>query len=293
MSAFVTAFYFILHLILYKKNDIIYLLSYTINRIWGFQMIFNITSTKNDKFKYFKNLKQKKFRTDEYTVEGKKSVLEALNSNRIVTALIISENFTTDFDIPENLPCYIIPDSLFDQLSSTDTPSGIICTIKIEKNSDFKPDLQKAYIYCDKISDPGNLGTIIRTADAAGFGGVLLSPGCVELYNPKTVRSSMGSFFHMDIIENITAKNIAEFKESGFQILSGVLNDKTVEYTDADMTKPSIIVIGNESNGVSDEIIELSNKCIKNPIVCDAESLNAAIAAAVIMYELLRQRNSH
>ena len=255
-------------------------------------MIFNITSTKNDKFKYFKNLKQKKFRTEEYTVEGRKSVLEALNSKRKVTALIMSESFTVDFDIPEAMPCYIIPDSLLEQLSSTDTPSGIICTIKIEKNTDFKPDLQKAYIYCDHISDPGNLGTIIRTADAAGLGGVLLSPGCVELYNPKTVRSSMGSFFHMDIIENITPEKIVDFKNSGFQILSGVLNDKTVEYTDVDMTKPTIIVIGNESNGVSDEIIELSSKCIKIPIIGDAESLNAAIAAAVIMCELLRQRNS-
>jgi len=254
-------------------------------------MIFNITSTKNDKFKYFKNLKQKKFRTDEYTVEGRKSVLEALASKRTVTALIMSESYSADFDIPRALPCYIIPDSLFEQLSSTDTPSGIICTIKIEKNVNFKPDLQKAYIYCDHISDPGNLGTIIRTADAAGFGGVLLSPGCVELYNPKTVRSSMGSFFHMDIIENITAENISDFKKSGFQILSGVLNDRTVEYTDVDMTKPSIIVIGNESNGVSDEIIALSSECIKIPIIGDAESLNAAIAAAIIMYELLRQRN--
>lgn len=255
-------------------------------------MIFNITSSKNEKFKYFKNLKQKKFRTEEYTVEGKKSVLEALHSKRTVTAIIISQSFFNDLDftLPEALPCYCIPDSLFAQLSSTDTPSGIICTIKIEKNTDFSPEINKAYIYCDKISDPGNLGTIIRTADAAGLGGVLLSPGCVELYNPKTVRSSMGSFFRMDIAENITYDKISEFQQYGFQILSGVLNEKTVEYTDVDMTLPSIIVIGNESNGVSDEIIAMSDKCIKIPILGGAESLNAAIAAAVIMYELLRQR---
>lgn len=255
-------------------------------------MIFNITSSKNEKFKYFKNLKQKKFRTTEYTVEGKKSVYEALNSKKTVTALIVSQSFFNELDFtpPENLPCYCIPDSIFTQLSSTDTPSGIICTIKIETNLNFKPNKDKAYIYCDRISDPGNLGTIIRTADAAGFGGVLLSPGCVELYNPKTVRSSMGSFFRMNIAENITYDDILEYKNLGFQILSGVLNEKTVNYTDVDMTLPSIIVIGNESNGISNEIISLSDKCIKIPIMGGAESLNAAIAAAVIMYELLRQR---
>lgn len=254
--------------------------------------MINITSTKNEKFKYFKNLKQKKFRTEEYTVEGKKSVLEALHSSKTVTSIITSESFNVDFDIPETIPCYCIPDSLFSSLSSTDTPPGIICTIKIEKNINFKPDLTKAYIYCDKISDPGNLGTIIRTADAAGFAGVLLSPGCVELYNPKTVRASMGSFFRMDIVENTDYGKLSDFKDLGFQILSGVLNDKTVNYTEADMTLPSIIVIGNESNGVCDEIISISDKCIKIPIIGGAESLNAAIAAAIIMYELLRQRNS-
>lgn len=254
-------------------------------------MITKITSSKNEKYKYFKSLKQKKFRTEEYTVEGKKSVLEAINSGRKVTAIIMSEDFAANASFP-SLPCYVVPDSLFAVLSSTDTPSGIMCTIQIEKTRHFSPDPQKAYIYCDRISDPGNLGTIIRTADAAGFGGVLLSPGCVELYNPKTVRSSMGSFFRTATAENITVQNLAEYKKLGFQILSGVLTENSVDYTAPDMTLPSIIVIGNESNGVSAETTAISDYCIKIPIEGSAESLNAAIAAAVIMYEVLRQRKN-
>ena len=255
-------------------------------------MIFNITSTKNEKFKYFKNLKQKKYRTEEYTVEGKKSVLEALNSEKTVTALILSESFfdTIDFSLPDNIPAYIFPDSLLAGISSTDTPSGILATIKIEKPSDFTLNPEKAYIYCDRVSDPGNLGTIIRTADAAGFGGVLLSPECCDLYNPKTVRSSMGSFFHIDIFENVGTHKLNLLKESGFLIFSGVLSDKTIDYTDADFKKPTIIVIGNESNGVSQEVIDISTELIKIPILGSAESLNASIAAAVIMYEVVRQR---
>lgn len=255
-------------------------------------MNFTITSSKNEKFKYFKNLKQKKFRTEEFTVEGKKSVLEALSSSMTVSAVIVSESFPLgDIKISEHIPVYYIPDSLFEQLSSTDTPSGIICTIKINRDTKFKLNLSRAYIYCDRISDPGNLGTIIRTADAAGFGGVLLSPGCVELYNPKTVRSSMGSFFRMTIAENIGTKQLIELKNQGFQLFSGALSVNAKSYAAVDYKKPTIIVIGNESNGVSDEVLAIS-ECIKIPIVGGAESLNAAIAAAIIMYEVLRQRNN-
>ncbi len=256
-------------------------------------MIFNITSTKNEKYKYFKNLKQKKYRTEEYTVEGKKSVLEALNSKKTVTALILSESFfdTLDFSLPETIPAYIFPDSLLAGISSTDTPSGILATIKIEKPSDFTLNPEKAYVFCDRVSDPGNLGTIIRTADAAGFGGVMLSPECCDLYNPKTVRSSMGSFFHIDIFENVGTYKLNLLKESGFSIFSGVLSDKTIEYTDADFKNPTIIVIGNESNGISKEVIDISTELIKIPLLGSAESLNASIAAAIIMYEVVRQRH--
>ena len=263
------------------------------NFLWRIVMIFNITSSKNEKIKYFKNLKQKKYRTEEYTVEGKKSVLEALNSQKTVTALILSETFykNIDFSLPDDLPCYILPDSLSEGISSTDTPSGIIATLKIEKPSDFTLNPEKAYVYCDRVSDPGNLGTIIRTVDAAGFGGVLLSPGCCDLYNPKTVRSSMGSFFHIDIFENVGLDKLKSFKDSEFGIFSGVLSDKNINYTDADFKKPTIIVIGNESNGVSREVIDISTNLIKIPILGSAESLNAGIAAAIIMYEVVRQRN--
>ena len=258
-------------------------------------MVYNITSSKNEKFKHFKALKQKKSRIEfnQYTVEGIKSVKEALEFCDDIECLVVSQEFykTSDFPYPENIDLYVISTEIFESLSTTENSQGIIAVIRICEKTDFTLDTSKAYIYCDHLQDPGNLGTIIRTADAAGFGGVLLSDECVELYNPKTVRSSMGSFFHIKKLENVTADKIKKFKEKGFLVVCGVLSDNTINYTDADFTKPVIIVIGNEANGITDEILSLSDISIKIPISGSAESLNAAIAAAILMYETNRQRN--
>ena len=259
-------------------------------------MIINISSSQNEKYKHFKALLQKKERvlTKQYTVEGVKSVCDALNAKTDVISLLVSETFYNEnnFDYPKNTDIFIISDNIFPALSSTQTPPGIIAVISIKENQ-ISLDTKKPYVYCDNIRDPGNLGTIIRTADAAGFGGVLLSQECVDIYNPKTVRSSMGSFFHIPIIENITSQNLIDYKQQGFSLFGGLLDDDTVLYTDADMTKPIILVIGNEANGISDEIKQITDIKVKIPIDGKAESLNAGVAAAILMYECRRQRNTH
>lgn len=259
-------------------------------------MTYSISSSKNEKYKHFKALKQKKERniTGQYTVEGIKSVHDALLANIDIVALLVSEEFyqKSEFNYPKNSDLFIISDKLFPALSSTETPSGIIAVINIKNNSSFDFDLNKPYIYCDNIRDPGNLGTIIRTADASGFGGVILSPDCVDIYNPKTVRSSMGSFFHIPIIENKTYQELLKLKKQGFLLFEGLLDDETIDYTKADMTKPLILVIGNEANGISPEITHMADVKVKIPIDGKAESLNAAVAAAILMYECRRQRNT-
>ncbi|MDY3927748.1 MAG: RNA methyltransferase [Clostridia bacterium] len=257
-------------------------------------MLYRISSSKNDKYKFFKSLKTKKYRTDSnsYTVEGKKSVVDAINSDERILSVIVSEDFyeNNEFSYPDNTDIYIVGNEIFSNLSSTENPQGIIAVLSQSDNIELALDKEKAYIYCDHIQDPGNLGTIIRTADAAGFGGVLLSKDCVDLYNPKTVRSSMGSFFHIKKLSDFTAEALSEYKKQGFSIVCGVLSDRTIEYTKADFSKPVIIVIGNEANGISNEILAISDVNIKIPIDGNAESLNAAVAAAIIMYEVRRQR---
>ncbi len=256
-------------------------------------MITNISSSQNEKFKHFKALKQKKERmiSGQYTVEGIKSVRDAIEAEANISSILVSDEFFSqnNFEYPQNIDIYVISDKLFFALSTTETPPGIIAVINIKENK-LELDINKPYIFCDNIRDPGNLGTIIRTADAAGFGGVMLSEECVDIYNPKTVRSSMGSFFHIQIEENVSLEKLMEYKQKGFLLLGGLLDNDTLLYTDADMTKPLILVIGNEANGISDEIKKITDVKVKIPMDGKAESLNAGVAAAILMYECNRQR---
>lgn len=254
--------------------------------------MIEITAIANSKCKYIRSLSQKKTRMEhgEYTVEGIKSVSDALRSDRSVSAIYVSKSFYSNvkFNYPKGTALYVVSDGIFDRICDTKAPQGILAVIKIDSDNVFVPNPSKAYIYCDGISDPGNLGTIIRTADAAGMGGVLLSEGCADLYSPKTVRASMGSFFNVNIFTNQTAKMLAEYKKLGFELIGGALCG-AIDYRDADFSKPVIIIVGNEANGISEEVLRMCTK-VKIPILGKAESLNAAVASAILMYEAVRQR---
>ncbi len=249
--------------------------------------MINITSSSNAKYKYFKALDRKKTRYEngEYTVEGIKSVNDAIKSGKEISALITADDFCgTKYDILT----YCMPRTLFDKLSDTKTPQGIMAVIKMDADTK-SVDITKPYVYCDGVSDPGNLGTIIRTADASGMGGVILSPGCTDVYAPKTVRASMGSFFNIDIITGKDANALREYKAMGFDLIAGVLSDTAVDFKEADYSKPIIIVVGNEANGVSEAVKKLCTPT-KIPIYGNAESLNVSVAAALYMYEWSRHR---
>ena len=225
--------------------------------------MLEITSSSNNKCKYVKSLSQKKSRQKygEYTIEGIKSVSDALNSEREITALYVSDSFFENekFKYPKDISLYKVQDDVFMKMCDTKAPQGILAVVKIEDETDFTPNTEKSYIYCDCINDPGNLGTIIRTADAAGFDGVLLSDGCVDLYSPKTVRSSMGSFFNMKVVTGVSYEKLSEYKNSGFQLIGGALGDNTIDYRSADMKKPTIIIVGNEANGISEDVQKMTD----------------------------------
>lgn len=251
-----------------------------------------IHSTSNSRYKYIKSLSQKKNRSkySEYTVEGIKSVHDAVMSQRTVSMLAVSEAFYSEekFDYPKDVELIVFETSIFNKLCDTLTPQGIIAVVKTEDKA-VEFDLDRPYIYCDNVTDPGNVGTIIRTADAAGFGGVILSKGCVDIYSPKTVRASMGSFFNIDIIAEKDIEVLRKLKNKGFNLYGGFLGSDTIPYTSADFIKPTIIIVGNEAKGISDEVMKLCQG-VKIPIHGNAESLNVSIAAGILMYELVRQR---
>lgn len=240
-----------------------------------------ITSTKNDTYKLVKSLLTKKGRdvSGLYTVEGIKSVSDAIKSNAKIKFLVKAESFD---DVRFDGEIVSVKNEIFDGLSDTKTPQGVLAVIEKNEKKEFKRSGK--FVYLDNVRDPGNLGTIIRCADATGFS-VLLSPNTAEIYSPKVVRSSMGSFFNTDIYENVTYE---ELKESGLNIISGVLSDKTIDYKECDYSGDIAIVIGNEANGISEEVLAFSNQFVKIPILGKAESLNAGVSAAILMYEAIR-----
>lgn len=253
-------------------------------------MITEIASKSNKTYKYLKSLLMKKCRAAEgvFTVEGEKSVHDALAAG-CVKSVAASESFyqSKSFDYGD-CDVFVVSDALFPQLCDTKTPQGIlaVCGVKEGRPEDIA---HGRYVYCDSVSDPGNLGTIIRTADAAGFDGVLLSEGCADLYSPKTVRASMGSFFHVRLMSGLNVSQLKSLADNEFKIVCGVLHHDSVDYREADLSGNLIIVIGNEANGVSEEAFELCGERITIPMMGGAESLNAAVAAALLMYEALRR----
>ena len=204
-----------------------------------------------------------------------------------ISFVAVSDEFykNEQFEYPD-CDIYVITENIFDSLSDTKSPQGIAAVIKIAPEG-FEAEPGCVYVYCEDINDPGNLGTIIRTADAAGLDGVLLSPGCVDVFNPKTVRACMGSIFHIPVFSgvDITGKSL-----EGFKFFGGALTEDSIDYREADYTGSCVIALGNEANGISDE---LSERCVKVkiPIAGQAESLNVSVAGGILMYEAFRKRS--
>lgn len=246
-------------------------------------MITDITSYSNEKLKFIKSLSQHKNREKygKFTVEGLRSVCDALACGRAEMIFATDDMLS---NIQTDIPIYRVSDGIFGKISETSSPQGILAVVGTERK-EFKIKDGGAYVYCDCIRDPGNLGTIIRTADSAGFDAVLLSPETVDCYNQKVVRASMGSFFRMDIYENIDVSML-----DGVKLFGGILSGDTIDYRNTDYGGTIAIAVGNEANGISENV---KNRCIpiKIPIYGGAESLNAAVAAALMIYEAANCRH--
>jgi TrmH family RNA methyltransferase len=264
--------------------------------------MLTITSAQNPIIKEVKLLKERKFRElhKKYFIEGDKFVEEALLYPNEIDYIIISENFKNIHNIStiqsfSNLhkkKLFIISDKLFVDISDTKTPQGILATMhqRTPPLKELSPS-SSFIVILDQTSDPGNLGTIIRTADAAKVDGILISKDSVDIYNPKVLRSTMGSIFHLPIYKYNTFDDVKNLlKAYNFNILTTHLK-ATKSIYDWDFKLKTAIIIGNEANGVSEKILEQSDHLIKIPMPGKAESLNAAVATSVIIYECLRQRN--
>ena len=259
-----------------------------------------ITSKDNELIKHIRKLKDKKYRdeSNEYVVEGVKLVEEAVKENAKIKQIIVCEDTTRTYEIPTHImleiakyECISVSDKIFNIITQVTNPQGIMAII--EKNAqnakiDYTQDI---IVVLDDVQDPGNLGTILRTVDSIGLNQIIVSKGTADAFNSKVVRSTMGAIFRIKIIEvENLAQAIKEMRKHHFKLMVTSLQTKNSIY-DIDFYK-KIIVIGNEANGVSKEIQDMADEKAKIPMLGRSESLNASVAAGVVMYEYVRQKLS-
>ena len=224
-------------------------------------------------------------------VEGERFVKDALSCDANVEQIVISEDFELSFDIGD-ISLSVLGNKLFCELTDTKNPQGIVAIATLPEYSlnDVLTD-NTSILILDSIQDPGNLGTIIRTAEAGGFDGVLLSKGTVSVYNSKVLRSTMGSIFRLPIIqsENLI-EDINLLKNDNVRVCAADAGEASENIFEMKVEGSIAVVIGNEANGVSGEILELADKSISIPMVGKTESLNASVAAGIIIYEISKMK---
>ena len=257
-----------------------------------------ITSKDNELIKHIKKLKDKKERdlSNEYIIEGIKLIQEAIQENAKIKQIIICDDCEKTESIPKDLmyeiakqECIYVTNKVFDSITEVMNPQGILAIIEKHSKEIQIDDKQDIILALDDIQDPGNLGTILRTADSIGLTQILVSKGTADSYNPKVVRSTMGAIFRVKIIEcEDLVKTLKEIKKHKFEIVVSSLQTDNSIY-DINYHK-KVIVIGNEANGVKKEIQDLADKKIKIPMLGKTESLNASVATGIILYEYVRQK---
>ena len=249
-------------------------------------MTEHITSLKNPKVATWKSLKDRKGRRETgcFLVEGRKMVEEALASAFPVEAVLVDDARLAEFRLPEGITVYTMPGHVLAAVCDTKTPQGIAAVVRITE-VELKA---KRLIAMDGVQDPGNVGTIIRTADAAGFEGIILSNQCADVFSPKVLRATMGSIFRMGIrVTDDLPGLLQTMVAQGASVLSSQLDGEPF-YQRSPLNERFVLVIGSEGNGVTDEVKAVATHKVKLPMRGGAESLNAAVAAGIMMYELTR-----
>lgn len=265
-----------------------------------------ITSQTNGRIKYVSDLLSKsrlRRKDKKFVAEGIKMFLEA--PRELLEEVYISEELYKKINKaePENrelaealdkVNYEVVTDSVFKKISDTITPQGIISVVKF-KEKDIDSLLSKDnpfVVVLENIQDPGNLGTILRTAEGAGVDGIILSRDSVDIYNPKVTRSTMGSVFRMNFVyTDDIGEAITILHSKNIKVYAAALDRNSDSYTNKDYSGPTAILIGNEGNGLKEETIKAADETVFIPMQGKVESLNASVAASIIMYEIVRQRN--
>lgn len=256
-----------------------------------------ITSTTNDRIKAIRKLHKRSERevSGLFIVDGYVLVREALVCDKMIQCIYVDtkqmESYQDVLNDANEKDINIQPVStdVMKSMSQLKTPQGIIAVVEQVRRSMDDQSLTDAKILValDRLQDPGNMGTIIRTADAVGIDGIILGEGCVDVYNDKVIRSAMGSILHLPIYRSYDLKmDLASLKGEGWGIACGHLMGQ--DFYEREQLERTVLIIGNEAKGVSDDLMAVCDHLWKLPMNGRAESLNAAIAAGIMLYEIVR-----
>ncbi len=265
-----------------------------------------ITGEHNQKIKYIRSLSKRKFREENgcFYIEGHRAVLEGIMSQSQPEILVASESYINSdsfnelkqicfaYNIDAKLVLLPVSDKVFESISDTLSPQGLGGVFKINKVELSSLFEKSNIILLENIQDPGNMGTIIRTADAAGFDAIICGKGSVDIYNSKVLRSTVGSVFHLPVllIDDIALNAANLLKKAGFKLYCAHPRGDNSCF-DLTFEGKSVIVIGNEANGLTEDMLSLCDIQVTIPMPGKSESLNASVAAALLMYEVVRKRS--
>ena len=246
----------------------------------------SIQSVQNEKVKEWKKLLQKKGRdaTNQYIVEGLHLVEEACKYPVLIQSVIIRQDLTLPEWIPSNVEIFQVSNEVAKAIADTETNQGIFAICK--KEDHLVSNQAISFLLLDAIQDPGNLGTIIRTADAAGVDTIILGEGTVDLYNPKVIRSAQGSHFHVPVIKGNLFEWVGQLKASGVTVFGTAL-EGAEPFFQVEPRPPFALILGNEGNGVNPKLLEQTSQNLYVPIYGKSESLNVTIAGGILLYHLM------
>ncbi|MFC6180893.1 TrmH family RNA methyltransferase [Lactiplantibacillus daowaiensis] len=253
-----------------------------------------INSLQNAHVKAWKKLQTKKGRKQqgEYLLDGWHLVNEAVKAHvAIKTLLITAKQLATAPDLTHFPAVIEISEEVASHISATVTPQGVFALAILPKPAEdplANLDLTRPWLLLDNVQDPGNIGTMVRTADAAGFAGVAFGTGTVDIHQPKVERSMQGSQFHLQLVSTDLSELVARFHQADLPVYGSELNPEAAQYLDIDAPASFGLIMGNEGNGMSAALLAQTDKNLYIPIKGRAESLNVAIAAGILMFGLYR-----
>ena len=242
-----------------------------------------ITSKANSVVKNAKKLHQKKYRKSSYLIEGWHLFEEAVQAGVTIEKIFALESYRDQLaSFPQTV--WVSEEILLD-LADSQTPQGIVAVVQKEEVEQVDLN-QGKFLFLEDVQDPGNVGTIIRTADAAGFTGVIVSDKSADIYSLKTLRSMQGSHFHLPIYRMSSQALLKETKEAGISVLATTLSKDSVDYRELVPIENFVLVMGNEGQGISPLMVESADQLVHISMKGQAESLNVAVAAGILIFHL-------